>query len=198
MFVSAEASGGTGGNTGTGGTTGAGGNLGTGGMLSCPTTCDDGNPCTTDTCDAGTNFSCAHAQVDDGTACDDSNACTIGDSCQGGACASGAAKICAATGPCNPGTCDPTSGACSNSVAPNGTACSSGNFCLTGETCSDGVCTGGATYQCPQPQDHCHLALCFPETPELGCQTLVQFDGWLCTENGQSGSCQFGVCRPFP
>lgn len=44
--------------------------------------CNDGNPCTNDTCNAATG--CAHAFNTD--ACDDGDACTLNDRCSGGAC----------------------------------------------------------------------------------------------------------------
>ncbi|KKS55771.1 MAG: Extracellular matrix protein, partial [Candidatus Magasanikbacteria bacterium GW2011_GWA2_42_32] len=47
--------------------------------------CDDQNPCTTDSCDAGKG--CQHAN--NTAACNDGNDCTVGDVCQSGACVSG-------------------------------------------------------------------------------------------------------------
>ena len=55
--------------------------------------CDDGDPCTNDSCDPAAG--CAHADVacpaacgpgDDGLRCSDGTACTVGDTCSGGAC----------------------------------------------------------------------------------------------------------------
>lgn len=46
--------------------------------------CDDGDPCTVDTCDSVAG--CARTSAPDGTSCDDGNACTLADRCQGGAC----------------------------------------------------------------------------------------------------------------
>ena len=51
---------------------------------------DDGNPCTSDTCDG--LGGCAHQAVDDGLPCDDADACTTGDACVGGACVGGATR----------------------------------------------------------------------------------------------------------
>ena len=53
--------------------------------------CDDGNPCTDDTCVAG---SCQH--VDNSAPCDDGDACTVGDQCTLGVCGAGAATGCTA------------------------------------------------------------------------------------------------------
>jgi len=76
--------------------------------------CDDGNPCTTDTCGAGT---CEYSNKSYGTVCgDDGNECTV-DICNG-------------------------SGACIQSNAPNGTLCGdpSNTDCTNPDTCSSGVC----------------------------------------------------------
>ena len=51
----------------------------------CPTGCDDGNPCTYDTCDP--QLGCIHAYNND--PCTDGNACTTNDTCNGGACVGG-------------------------------------------------------------------------------------------------------------
>jgi cysteine-rich repeat protein len=48
----------------------------------CP---DDGQPCTSDTCN-GTSPVCVHAPVPDGTACSDLDSCTGGDVCIAGVC----------------------------------------------------------------------------------------------------------------
>lgn len=84
----------------------------------CPLT---GQPCHKGvlTCSAGVS-SC----VDDGpkadlTACDDNNACTTGESCHSGLCNGGTPKTCTAIDACHvAGTCDPTTGVCSNPKAP--------------------------------------------------------------------------------
>ncbi len=51
----------------------------------CPAGCDDGNPCTYDTCDP--DLGCLHAYNSD--PCSDGNACTTNDTCNGGACVGG-------------------------------------------------------------------------------------------------------------
>lgn len=48
---------------------------------------DDGDACTTDTCDgAGT---CVHAPMSEGASCEDGNTCTTGETCQAGVCTGG-------------------------------------------------------------------------------------------------------------
>src|SRR5262249_50637624 len=66
---------------------------------------------------------CLHLVQPDGTTCNDGNACTTGDVCTSGTCG-GTPKVCTASDQCHvPGTCDPTTGVCSNPTATNGTPC---------------------------------------------------------------------------
>ena len=46
--------------------------------------CDDGNPCTNDSCDAS---GCVY--IPNSAPCDDNDECTLGDMCSGGSCAGG-------------------------------------------------------------------------------------------------------------
>jgi RHS repeat-associated protein len=88
----------------------------------------------------------------DGSSCNDGNACTRTDTCQGGTCTGGNQVTCTAQDTCHlAGTCDATTGQCSNpTVAPN-TPCSDGNACNGTETCdaagkcqpATGVVNGG-------------------------------------------------------
>jgi len=73
--------------------------------------CDDGNPCTTDTCDAVGG--CQH--VDNTLPCDDGNACTTADTCSDGTCVGANPVVCAAIDQCHTaGTCDAATGTCSS------------------------------------------------------------------------------------
>jgi hypothetical protein len=73
--------------------------------------CDDGNPCTDDSCDALAG--CVYA--DSAAPCSDGDACTVGDSCQAGACAPGAPADCGGDGgPCSEATCLPDLGCVAN------------------------------------------------------------------------------------
>ena len=53
--------------------------------------CSDGNQCTTDTCNEGTD-QCDHPVVGDGTSCSDGAFCTQNDSCQAGSCTAGSPR----------------------------------------------------------------------------------------------------------
>lgn len=107
--------------------------------------CDDGNPCTADSCDgiAGGNTGCKHVPVDGGD-CSDNDACTSADKCSGGKCV-GTPVVCKALDACHKvGSC--TNGSCNDPRADDGTMCTT----KAGDgTCQGGLCdvpenTGGA------------------------------------------------------
>src|SRR5439155_2300 len=145
------------------------------------TTCDDGDACTrTDTCEAGTCTGvnpiictaqdqchdagkcdsstgvCSNPAKPNGTTCDDSNACTRTDTCQAGTCTGTNPITCTAQDQCHDvGTCNPSTGMCSNPAKPNGTTCDDGNACTRTDTCQAGTCTGTNPVTCTA-QDQCH------------------------------------------
>src|SRR5437667_11035695 len=115
--------------------------------------CDDGNACTTDTCDPVAG--CQYTSVANGTACDDGDACTQTDTCQGGTCG-GTAFTCAAPDQCHQaGTCN-GDGTCSYATKSDGTPCDDGNACTKDDVCTASTCGGTAiTFTAP---DQCHQA----------------------------------------
>ena len=151
------------------------------------TACSDGNACTqTDACQGGTctgsnpvtcaasdqchtagacdpsGGTCSNPAVANGTACNDGNACTQADACQGGTCTGSDPVVCTASDQCHTaGTCDPSSGTCSNPVAANGTACNAGEACTTGDTCVSGACQPGNPAN-PDDGNPCTLDTCDP------------------------------------
>src|SRR5262249_14362916 len=71
------------------------------------------------------------------------NACTQVDTCKAGACTGASPVSCKASDQCHSaGTCDPTTGICSNPAKPDGTACDDGNACTALDGCHAGTCTG--------------------------------------------------------
>lgn len=164
------------------------------------TPCETGNKCTTDTCDNGVckqgpqTVTCPQCQVCDtgtgtckavanGTPCEDGDLCTTGDTCQNGTCQPGAVKTCPNTGnPCTVSVCNKSTGICEVQNRPNGTGCSDGNVCTTGDSCQNGVCVGTAVV-CTAPQ------ICCPSGMHAGTCKLP--GGATCTANGQccSNSC---------
>ena len=106
------------------------------------TPCDDGNPCTENAVCLSGKCECAN-YVPDGTLCDDSDACTPIDECQHGSCVGLDPVVCTPLDQCHDtGTCDPSSGICSNPNSPNGTQCDDGEFCTVNDVCTTGNCAG--------------------------------------------------------
>jgi hypothetical protein len=132
--------------------------------------CNDGNACTTDTCNAVSG--CVHTPVPgcincSGDAqCNDSNPCTT-DTCSGGA--------------------------CQNTTVTDGTACPDGDLCNGGETCQAGSCTAGTPPNCDDG-NVCTDDSCDSGT---GCQHPAVPDGSSCADgtvcNGDE-TCQGGSC----
>ncbi|MFQ5478665.1 MAG: hypothetical protein ACE5E4_08615, partial [Candidatus Binatia bacterium] len=103
--------------------------------------CDDGNVCTDDSCNPASG--CVNTA--NTAACDDANACTTGDTCSSGLCVGGAPPDCNDSNVCTDDSCNPASG-CTN--VANTAACDDANACTTGDTCSSGLCVGGAPPDC--------------------------------------------------
>jgi len=139
---------------------GAGGSVstgGAGGTLACAAPCDDGNPCTLDSCQDG---QCIHQNDDSAVPAQDSNECT-NEVCSGGQvasenappsipCGMGAAFQCDGMGVCSNCTngikdSDETDIDCGGScpLKCNGQACADGAECKS-TFCADGVCCNGA------------------------------------------------------
>ena len=120
----------------------------------------------------------------DGTACQGPNACLSGMTCSAGVCQGGTAKVCTASDSCHlAGTCDPSSGTCSNPVAADGSSCSDGNACTgTGaapDHCAAGVCQSGGTVACAAAPACYTQGACVPAT---GCPAPVPaVAGTACT-----------------
>jgi len=158
--------------------------------------CDDGNPCTLESCDAATR-ACLTQAGPDGVPCDDGDVCTVGDTCVGGAC--GIPVSCDDGNPCTEDACSPAApGACAHSPVQ----CDDGNVC-TLDYCSAGA--GGAGGGCvsePMAQqdcddgDGCTTGDTCVSDPDgsIACQgTLACIDGDPCTEDlcdGATGACQ--------
>ena len=102
--------------------------------------CDDGKPCTDDTCEPVAG--CVVTLVE-GRACSDGDACTLGDTCKQGSC-TGSPFGCDDSNSCTSDTCEPTSG-CKYSA--NANSCDDGSACTKADTCANGKC-GGETIVC--------------------------------------------------
>ena len=93
--------------------------------------CDDGNPCTEDSCTDGGG--CTYSQ--NTAPCNDGNICTDVDTCQGGVCL-GTPLVCEAGGSCLSATCDGTLGCVTQPLTP---------CCGNGAVEDDEVCDDGNT-----------------------------------------------------
>src|ERR1051325_3774488 len=107
--------------------------------------CDDGNPCTTDTCDS--LLACQHTPATDGTSCSDGNLCNGTETCLGGVGGGSSLLDCNDNNPCTADTCDPLLG-CQHAPVVDGTACNDGDACNGTETCQGGTCTAGTALNC--------------------------------------------------
>ena len=115
-------------------------------------TCDDGDPCTDDVCDAA--LGCT--TVFNTASCDDGNPCTDGDTCYEGACA-GAPKDCTALdSQCAVGVCA-ADGTCE--AQPVAGSCDDGDPCTLADSCSAGVCAG-AVMDCSALDAPCQQGTC--------------------------------------
>ncbi len=104
--------------------------------------CDDGDPCTADTCDsAGAGFVCDHMPLT-GPACDDGRPCTTNDVCRNGICVGGPPPDCDDQNSCTGDHCTSVGGAfvCQHDAIAG--PCDDGNRCTTGDTCIDAACVG--------------------------------------------------------
>ncbi|MBI5535277.1 MAG: hypothetical protein HY898_21295 [Deltaproteobacteria bacterium] len=157
-------------------------------------TCDDGNPCTTDT---GVYPLCTHTSVTNGTPCNDNNACTRTDTCQRGICTGSNPVVCTALDQCHlVGTCNTTTGICTNPIKTNGTTCNDNNGCTQTDTCQSGTCTGSNPVVCTA-SDQCHLAgTCTPATGM--CTNPPKNNGTSCSDGNActlNDTCQGGACN---
>ncbi len=106
-------------------------------------TCDDGDACTTDSCDEATG--CVFAEID----CDDGEFCNGEETCQPDA-ETGEPTCVAGIAPCDEGeTCDEESGVCFTSCTDD-TECDDGDVCNGVETCDieSGDCQLGTAIEC--------------------------------------------------
>ena len=97
--------------------------------------CNDGNPCTADTCDGETG--CAHVDLSEGE-CVDGDSCTVGDHCDGGVCV-GLPVVCDDGNPCTDDLCNGLGGC---KAEFNAEVCDDGDPCTVADTCKQGACVG--------------------------------------------------------
>ena len=148
-------------------------------------TCDDGQACTSDSCDKAKG--CLHTAK--AGPCDDGNPCTSGDGCDGGDCKGGSPTLCDDAKPCTLDACDAKAGC---TASPSTLPCSDGNVCTVGDVCGGAGCAPGLPLACsdgnPCTDDSC--------APTQGCVFLDNSaacnDGNACTKQDV---CIKGVCQ---
>ncbi len=156
-----------------------------------PINCNDGEPCTDDSCDPV--IGCVF--TDNQAPCDDGDPCTIGDTCANGSCQTGSGSIdCSALNDqCTIGVCNSSTGACdADTTTKNGDNCDDGNPCTTSDACDDGECIG-------QPIDCSDNNLCTDDTCDNGsCVNTFNNDncddGNVCTDD----TCEQNGCVNTP
>ncbi len=135
-----------------------------------PLSCEDGNPCTTNQCDATvgclTSFNT--------NPCEDGNPCTVNDACNQGVCVAGGPNSCNDNNECTNDSCQPNVG-CKNEAKPNASACTKSglNQCQSSE-CQNGACVAKNINSTAQNPFICSLS-----------------------GNCSEGYCANGSCRPL-
>lgn len=159
--------------------------------------CNDGNPCTNDTCLGAKG--CVYTPV--GAPCDDGNACTDFDICAGGTCAGKPKEkaLCDDLNPCTTDACSPLSG-CVN--LPTTATCTDGDSC-TANGCKAGKCVttnfvcGCATDKDCGPDDGnpCNGEQYCDKTQAVGVCKVKPSSVVVC-DNSDDGLCQETICNP--
>jgi len=127
--------------------------------------CDDGNPCTGDSC-AATH--CKHDPVADGTSCGAGGAVCEAGACKGNCVIGGPTYAAGAKNPSNPcQLCNPGTNATAWSNAANYTACSSGGGALCENGTCKAICYIGGAARAPgvDPNNECQR--CDPSVAPL-------------------------------
>ncbi|MBI5607586.1 MAG: CotH kinase family protein, partial [Deltaproteobacteria bacterium] len=158
-------------------------------LAAAATPCDDGNPCTADSCtpDVGCTF------VPNTAPCNDNNPCTIQDACKGGKCAGGKPNPCDDGNACTDDSCAAPAG-CQH--AANTATCDDGDACSVEDHCKNSACAS-KPLDCgdgnPCTVSTCSAGLCSPQ--------VAVADGTKCKGKsacvGQA-TCQAAVCVDAP
>ena len=162
-----------------------------------PTSCDDQNACTLDSCDPQTG--CAHPPV--GGLCDDANACTTGDTCVGGTCL-GEFISCDDKNACTLDECDPALGCkttdVDGGVCDDGDACTDNTECVTGECVGDDLgCECQDDIDCKDLGDKCTGGyICDKSDAVFKCVLDVSSVVTCPVPSGLDGACVATECNP--
>jgi hypothetical protein len=156
-----------------------------------PVNCNDGNPCTDDSCDAA--MGCVHSSNE--APCNDGDACTTLDQCSQKVCVGGPPLLCHDANSCTADSCDALQGCL---FLPTTGPCDDGNACTVGEKCAAGSCGPGQAINCDD-NNICTNDAC---VPDVGCTHSLNSapcdDGDLCTtgDHCHLGDCMGGSSLP--
>lgn len=78
---------------------------------------------------------------------------------------------------------------------PKGSPCDDGQFCTADDTCDEGVCVGGGTYDCGMKGSPCEAVVCYEDSKS--CDVTPVNDGTECTPTDLcqvNGVCVLGEC----
>ena len=130
----------------------------------------------------------------------DSEVCNGGDACVDGQCTTVGPPDCShLDGPCAIGFCSEKARGCDARLIENGTACDTGEFCVTGGSCDAGACVGGTPRDCSAEDDACNVGMCSeaagacvksPRPDDTTCD-----DGFFCST---ADVCIAGTCTGTP
>jgi len=149
--------------------------------------CNDGSPCTADSCGAGDT--CVNAPVADGSPCISVEGPGI---CVTGACV----PVCSAINcaddneECTTDGCDPSNGRCTSTPVPNDTPC---DFSGDPGVCINGECRGACEFLDCDDLNECTIDDCIVSTG--ACSNVSVTDGTSCDFGGLPGVCMSGVCE---
>ena len=172
----------------------------------CVGGCDDGNPCTSDSCVDG---SCQHDPIDggqcddgsgcgsatceggtcvfsekeeDGTACDDNSVCTENDMCEDGACVADDVECDDDGNDCTDDYCEETKGGCVNEPKV-GATCDDAVNCTENDVCDSAGECAGEEKQCEQDDENeCAESICNEDSGE--CEDEPRNTGMECGDQG--------------
>ena len=141
--------------------------------------CDDGEVCTTDSCDPAQG---CHHEPETGGPCEDGDICLGPDTCHKGVCKSGAPLSCQDGDPCTEDACDPETGCANPLLVP----CCGNGILEQGESCDEGP---GGTQGCSPDCGFQPITLASP--PDSGRSPTV---AWSVT--GERGLVAYEVIHP--
>ena len=158
-----------------------------------PADCDDGDPCTADSCVPGAG--CEHTPATG--ACDDGDACSVGDTCVDGVCTAGVTAVCDDLNPCTADMCIAGPVGCTVQMLDDGAACANSDPCLEPGVCEAGTCVDQQPVTCEDPGP-CLSSSCVAFE---GCLSKFDPNGSPCDDGNpctQEGQCSAGECVALP